>query len=134
MEFCDEGDLFDKLDDCGVMSEFCVKYIMYQVFLAINVLHMKKVVHGDIKTDNIAFMKMKLNANIKKHNLLCKVYNAWFKQLDVINQELNKIDLSILRDLQGVRMHNESYLEDIERIKRVNIYIQNLDHLTNDKK
>ena len=64
--------------------------------------------------NNIAFMKMKLNANIKKHNLLCKVYNAWFKQLDVINQELNKIDLSILRDLQGVRMHNESYLEDIE--------------------
>ena len=59
MEFCNERDLFDKTDDCGTMSEFAVKYIMYQVYLAINVLHMKKVVHGDIKTDNIAFMKKK---------------------------------------------------------------------------
>ena len=59
MEFCNEGDLFNKAEGCGVMSEFVVKYIMYQVFLAINVLHMKKVVHGDIKAENIAFMKKK---------------------------------------------------------------------------
>ena len=64
--------------------------------------------------NNIAFMKMKLNANIKKHNLLIKAYNAWFKGLETINEELNKVDFNILRDLDGIRNHNESYLEDIE--------------------
>jgi calcium-dependent protein kinase len=82
MEFCNEGDLFDKTDDCGTMSEFAVKYIMYQVFLAINVLHMKKVVHGDIKTDNIAFMKKKEETEIngtpqnnKKEKNIFKILN-----------------------------------------------------------
>ena len=82
LEFCNEGDLFDKADDCGVMSEFCVKYIMYQVFLAINVLHMKKVVHGDIKLDNIAFMKKKeineineSTQNKKKDKNIFKTFN-----------------------------------------------------------
>ena len=35
-EFCDEGDLESVLDKKKIFCEFLVKFIMYQVFLAIN--------------------------------------------------------------------------------------------------
>ena len=104
MEFCDEGDLFQKAEDCGVMSEFAVKYIMYQVFLAINVLHLKKVVHGDIKLDNIAFMKKKeINENNKKKDIF-KIFN---KEKDLNKEileannmdELSEKSLNLLNEL-----------------------------------
>ena len=101
MEFCNEGDLFSKLEDCGTMSEFAVKYIMYQVFLAINVLHMKKVVHGDIKAENIAFMK--INETIQDKNIF-KILNKE-KELhkEILNAEnMNKLSqkaLNLLKEL-----------------------------------
>ena len=64
--------------------------------------------------NNIAFMKMKLNANIKKHNFLCKIYNQYFKLLNKIDEEIIKIDDNIIFDLEGVRKHNPEYLKDIE--------------------
>ena len=64
--------------------------------------------------NNIAFMKMKLNANIKKHNFLARIYNQYFDLLNKIDDELYAIDNNILRDLNGVRLHNPEYLEDIE--------------------
>lgn len=64
--------------------------------------------------NNIAFMKMKLNANIKKHNFLCRIYNEYFKLLDKIDDEIVKIDANIIFDLEGVRKHNPEYLKDIE--------------------
>ena len=65
--------------------------------------------------NNIAFMKMKLNANIKKHNFLVKVYNNYYHLLEEINKELIKIDDIIRMDLEGVRKHNSDYLPDIEK-------------------
>jgi uncharacterized protein YlaN (UPF0358 family) len=64
--------------------------------------------------NNIAFMKAKLNANIKKHNLLCRIYNEYVSVLDKINEDLNKVDFYIKLDLNGVRQHNPDYLTDIE--------------------
>lgn len=64
--------------------------------------------------NNIAFMKAKLNANIKKHNLLCKIYNEYVNVLDKINEDLNKVDFYIKLDLNGVRQHNPDYLTGIE--------------------
>jgi hypothetical protein len=64
--------------------------------------------------NNIAFMKMKLNANIKKHNFLVRVYNEYYDLLCKVNEELSKIDSNIYMDLEGVRRHNPSYLEGIE--------------------
>lgn len=106
MEYCDGGDLFNKAEECGLMNEFTVKYIMYQVFLAINVLHMKKVVHGDIKTDNIAFMKRKdpdeINKRDKKN--IFKIFNKE-KQLNKEILEAENMDelspdsLDLLKEL-----------------------------------
>lgn len=64
--------------------------------------------------NNIAFMKMKLNANIKTRNFLVKVFNQWIAALDKINEDIYKVDNKIQMDLDGVRKHNPDYLSGIE--------------------
>ena len=64
--------------------------------------------------NNIAFMKMKLNANIKTRNFLVKVLNQWMTALDKINEDIYKVDNKIQMDLDGVRKHNPDYLVGIE--------------------
>ena len=64
--------------------------------------------------NNIAFMKMKLNANIKKHNFMCRIYNNYLDLLSKINEDLGKADSNIYMDLEGIRKHNPDYLEGIE--------------------
>ena len=64
--------------------------------------------------NNIAFMKMKLNANIKTRNFLVKVFNQWMTALDKINEDIYKVDNKIQMDLDGVRKHNPDYLTGIE--------------------
>lgn len=64
--------------------------------------------------NDIAFMKAKLNANIKKHNLLVRIWNELEKAQDNIDEDLEKIDNYILDDLERLRSYNSSYLNDIE--------------------
>jgi len=55
-EFCGGGDIAGLNDKFGIFPEFLLKYVMFQVFLAISFLHSNKVVHADIKRENIAFV------------------------------------------------------------------------------
>ena len=64
--------------------------------------------------NNIAFMKAKLNANIKKHNILCRVYNELFAAIEVIDNDLYKVDDFIRNDLYLLRAYNNDYLKGIE--------------------
>lgn len=64
--------------------------------------------------NDIAFMKAKLNANIKKHNVLTRIWNEFSKLLDTIDLDLNKIDNYICDDLSRLRQYNSDYLKDIE--------------------
>ena len=64
--------------------------------------------------NDIAFMKAKLNANIKKHNLLIRVWNEFYDLLDVIDVDLAKIDNYIYDDLMRLRQYNPEYLKGIE--------------------
>ena len=52
-EFCDQGDLLQKLDKLNYMNEIVVKFLMEQILNAIAYLHSKGVIHGDIKLENV---------------------------------------------------------------------------------
>lgn len=64
--------------------------------------------------NNIAFMKAKLNANIKKFNKLCQVYNEYVILVENINKDLLRIEYNIKRDLNGLRQYNPEYLSNLE--------------------
>ena len=59
--------------------------------------------------NNIAFMKAKLNANIKKYRLLLKIAKEQAKLFDVIQNELLKLDSYITLDIEGIKKHNPDY-------------------------
>ena len=52
-EFCDQGDLLQKLDKLNYMNEIVVKFLMEQILSALAYLHSKGVIHGDIKLENV---------------------------------------------------------------------------------
>ena len=85
-EFCGGGDVAKLHDEYGVLPEFLLKFIMSQVFLAISFLHSNKVLHGDIKRENIAFV---YDSNYKTKEEFDKFWNKIFKDKDIQN-ELNE--------------------------------------------
>ena len=52
-EYCDHGDLLQKMEKLSYMNEIVVKFLMEQILNAIAYLHSKGVIHGDIKLENI---------------------------------------------------------------------------------
>ena len=64
--------------------------------------------------NNIAFMKAKLNANMKKRNVLRKLWEAAMITIDAIDEEWNKIDNMIAFDLNGLRKYNTEYLNHLD--------------------
>lgn len=71
---------------------------------------------GDIfdeQTGNdIAFMKAKLNANIKKFNIVRRIHNNLINTLVKLGDEMDKISEYIYLDIDGVRQFNPEYLLD----------------------
>ena len=53
MEFCSEGDLFDKIQQEAPFNEYTACHIIYQVLSAIVYCHSSNIVHRDIKADCI---------------------------------------------------------------------------------
>ena len=74
--------------------------------------------HGDTYDEqignDIAFMKAKLNANIKKWNYFVKLWNANIKLSDALDYEIKRIQNNIMMDLDGLREYNPEYLKGIE--------------------
>ena len=64
--------------------------------------------------NNIAFMKAKLNANMKKRNALFKLYDAAYITIDAIDEEIAKIDDLIALDLKNLRQYNPEYLSKLD--------------------
>lgn len=64
--------------------------------------------------NNIAFMKAKLNANMKKRNVLRKLWEAAMITIDAIDEEWSKIDNMIAFDLNGLRKYNTEYLNHLD--------------------
>ena len=62
--------------------------------------------------NDIAFMKAKLNANIKKFNVIKRIHNKFIDALVKFGDELDKISEYIYLDINGVRKFNPEYLDD----------------------
>ena len=48
-EFCDEGDLFGKVEKMHYLNEIVVKFLMGQILNSIAYLHSNQFFRGDIK-------------------------------------------------------------------------------------
>jgi calcium-dependent protein kinase len=84
-EFCGGGDVAGMNDKYGQFPEIFLKYIMYQIFLAVSFLHSNKVVHGDIKRENIAFV---YSGKKQKKEEIEKYFTILFKDKE-LQEELN---------------------------------------------
>lgn len=57
MEYCEGGDLFEKIQKKGKFSEREAALIIEQVLQALNHCHYKQICHRDLKPENIVFAK-----------------------------------------------------------------------------
>ena len=62
--------------------------------------------------NNIAFMKAKLNANLKKRNLIGRIWKQLYETFVVTEEELDHLDALIQMDINGVRNYNPEYMSD----------------------
>ena len=58
---------------------------------------------------NLAFIKSKLNANIKKYRFLLRAQSNAEKVFEAISEELDRVYDLIEMDLEGVRKHNPEF-------------------------
>ena len=63
---------------------------------------------------SIAFMKAKLNANMKKRNILFRLLRTKFIVVNAIEREICNLDDKIALDLDGLRKYNPEYLKNLD--------------------
>jgi calcium-dependent protein kinase len=56
MEYCRGGTIIDFLSRAGKYSEEIIKLIMYQILSAVRYMHEQKIVHRDLKLENMVFL------------------------------------------------------------------------------
>ena len=61
-EYCDQDDLYAKLNKLYCMNQIVVKFLMEQILSAVAYLHSKGVFHGDIKLENIMLYSTSKNS------------------------------------------------------------------------
>jgi calcium-dependent protein kinase len=91
-EFCDEGDLKSKCEKHGKFSEFNVRFFMYQILNAVAYLHTNRVIHGDIKLENILlYANNETNAIKYEHKISKRLSQIAFDiNIDDIQEELRQ--------------------------------------------
>ena len=95
-------------DKFGIFPEFLVKYIMFQVFLAISFLHSNKVVDADIKRENIAYV---YNRGNKDKDEITQFFSDYFNDKE-LQDELNEAsDLEKLVKKHYISLENYQILK-----------------------
>ena len=64
--------------------------------------------------NNIAFMKAKLNANMKKRNILFRLLKAKHIVIKAIEKEIYNLNSKVALDLKGLRKYNPNYLNNLD--------------------
>lgn len=65
MECCTGGELFDRIQSEGNLTEKTSARVMHQILEALEYMHSKKVAHCDLKPDNFLFTDNGKDAIIK---------------------------------------------------------------------
>ena len=112
-DLCEKIDLNEVLKEKKVLCEFFVKFIMYNILLAVDYLHKQKIIHGDIKIKNIGFFKKEINNN--NNNIDSEDQNINIKEL------INEIS-------EDIKLKNEVLIKNnYENLsKKAKIFINNL--------
>jgi calcium-dependent protein kinase len=82
-EFCEGGELFDKVVEKGSFSENEAAWVMKQLISAINYIHTNNIVHRDLKPENILL-------DTKKNNII-KIIDWGTARYFEKNKKMNKI-------------------------------------------
>jgi len=115
-ELCNEGDLHGKINKIGIFPEFIVKIIMLQVFKALSYLNEKRIIHGDLKLENIMVecYDNKENNN-KKDQDKDGFIEAIKNDMAIINGEMNTRNSQRLNDHKLIDDLNRMLKEKNER-------------------
>lgn len=76
------GDLRFHLDRNGPFDEYSVKIYIAEIALSLNYLHSKRIVHRDVKPDNI-LLDEKGHAHLTDFNIACFLGEVLFLLLEV---------------------------------------------------
>lgn len=76
LEYCQQKDLFEKLENEGKFQEETAKYILYQLADAMNYIHSMKIAHRDLKLENI-LLDSQGNAKLTDFGLSAKYDNKF---------------------------------------------------------
>ena len=107
-EFCGGGDIAEMNNKYGIFPEFLLKYVMFQVFLAISFLHSKKVVHGDLKRENIAFVYTDEKKDKKE---IDNFLNSFFNNKEIQHELAESSGLENLSDKALEKVKELSYYQ-----------------------
>ena len=96
MEYCSGGDLMDKLLQKTHLEEREVSKIMFKLFSAINYVHKKKIVHRDLKLENVLFSDKTADSDLKVIDFgLSAIVKAKFSFFSNDKNEENRQDLNM---------------------------------------
>ena len=83
-EFCEGGELFDKIIEKGSFSENEAAWVMKQLLSAVNYIHSNNIVHRDLKPENILL-------DTKKDNII-KIIDWGTARFFDRNKKMNRIN------------------------------------------
>jgi len=128
-EFCSEGDLNEKMHKIKFVSEYICKLLMFQIFNAVRYLHSKKVIHGDLKLENIMVDFILEDQNLKNDTPLHERKKSF---TSVIKNDSKEIDDYISKHDFIKSYTTEETCDTIDKVKNSTIYDKNEKDLKNN--
>ncbi len=148
-EYCAEGDLATHIEKMECLDETIVKILMFQILSAVSYLHSRKIMHGDLKLENIlieTLSSVKTRRSFRssitydldqiKANSLNIISNRQAKNINNIINENNNIKNSSSHFLcdsknnnKGKDEENRNNNNNLERVNKEELFkMKHIDH------